>query len=229
MWHQSKMVVTRAHTVAHDAKRVEVEDLGDVYRVVMDLVERAHEVADEHVPGAIAGRHAAVHVGVIVATADPVGAYAAQLELPGMDVRVDQPRRDDPVAPVHHGRVGRAEVAPDVGDRIAVDQDVGALQIAQAGVDGDDGCVADEGAGHGVHLGSSVAGSGRGHRGAADVCRKGSRLLRRYKPPTAFRPAVPAHGRERNAPAAVPIALNPPAARRPCSSPNEAFRCTVAN
>ena len=31
--------VARAHAVAHDAERVELEDLGDVDRVVLDLVE----------------------------------------------------------------------------------------------------------------------------------------------------------------------------------------------
>jgi hypothetical protein len=60
-----------------------------------------------------------------------------------VDVRVDEPGSNDAVASIHHQRVVSGEVAPDICDPVAVDQDVAAVEVADVGVHRDDGRVLD--------------------------------------------------------------------------------------
>jgi hypothetical protein len=118
-----------------------VEDRG---RAGVDLGKRAEEVGDVVVVGLEALREVAVDVGEVIPRADPVGADAAQGELPGVDVRVHEPGHHHHAARIERA-VGRdLEPGPDLGDPVAHDEDI-ALELAQLRVHRDDRAVLDQG------------------------------------------------------------------------------------
>jgi hypothetical protein len=134
--------------VGHLGVAQDVAPVHDGGGAVADLVERADQVAEVHVARLVVQRELLVHVAVVIADADPVRADAAQLVFPGMDVRVDEAGHRDAAAAVDHLGVGRGEVAADLRDLRAVDEDVAALEVADLRVQREDESVLDERLGH---------------------------------------------------------------------------------
>ena len=102
----------------------------------IDLVERTHQVADVNVVGAIVWRDAAAHVGEVLRQR-PVGPDEPQGCLPGVQVRIDQARKDDPAVQVDDVGARRLEVGARAGDEVVLDQHVDALAVGPAGCHGD--------------------------------------------------------------------------------------------
>lgn len=73
----------------------------------------------------------AVEVGEVLHQR-PVGARGAQCGLPGVQVRVDQAGDDDTAGEVDDFGVGRLDGVADVGDAVAVDEDLGVLGVGAA-------------------------------------------------------------------------------------------------
>ncbi len=101
---------------------------------VAQLVQRADEVAQIDIAGAIARREVLVHVAVVVADSHPVRADAAQLVLPGMDVGVDHAGDDHMVRSVYHDRAGSGDASIDAGDPAVFHEKITPADVPQPGI-----------------------------------------------------------------------------------------------
>jgi hypothetical protein len=103
-----------------------VQHRGDA---AVDLGQRADQIAEVVVLRLIERRDIAVDVGVVVRP-HPFRADAAQAALPDMDMSVDEAGHHDHLGGVDHLVGGGIQVAAYAQDLLALDQDLGVLEVA---------------------------------------------------------------------------------------------------
>lgn len=187
----------------------EVEHAGDA---AVDGGEGGQPGADVHVlrpvDGGVAGQRGA-HVSAEVVD---VRHGPAQLGLPGVAMGVDEARRQDGAARVDRHRAVPPQLGTDRGDRVALDQQIGVVQDARAGVHGDDRRVGEHDAP--VRIGGTapelfehggVGGVEGGHGRSCSSCQGGAAC--------AVRAVIPASAQPRPAtrPPSTQVRRTPPA------------------
>ena len=117
-----------------------VEQRGDAG---VERLERAHQVRDVDVLGAVLHADVVEHAGeVLVERA--AREDAAHRRLPGVPVRVDEARHDDHPGGVDLFRIRRVEAAPDFDDLAVLHPDIAVGNLADVGIHRDDEAVADQ-------------------------------------------------------------------------------------
>jgi hypothetical protein len=109
----------------------------------VDALERAPEVRCINVVGAVVRREL-VEDRPEVGDQREVRRARPDRGLPRVAVGVDEARNDDVAVGVDNLRVCRTQVRADLGDRVALDEDVGAGQLAQCRILGQDGAASDQ-------------------------------------------------------------------------------------
>ena len=129
-------------------RRVVVAPVDQGGGAAVDLVERAHQGGDVQIFGLKHRGQARMHLGEVFQQR-PVGSQSPQRRLPGVHMGIDQPGNDDLPAGIDLlSRIGM-DARRDLGDAIALHQNVRTGQIALA-VHGDDGGAADQRLAHGL-------------------------------------------------------------------------------
>ena len=120
----------------------EIVDPGDPG---VDRVEGAQESAEVDVVRAQVAADGAEHPDAVL-DQRPLDAEAPENGLVEVAVAVDEAGEDDVVAHVDHLGAGDVPQVADGGDDVPLDEDV-AAEVAECGVDGDDGPAAEHGSG----------------------------------------------------------------------------------
>ena len=109
----------------------------------VQALERAPQVAGVDVLGPVLRREL-VEDGAEIGAERVVGSGRPDRRLPRVAVGVDEPGDDDVAIGLDHPRAVGAQAAADLGDPVALDQDVGSGHLAERVVLGEHGCPSDE-------------------------------------------------------------------------------------